>query len=213
MSQSYPNIFLICGYKRTGKDSLYQLLSGLSPNKWTGHAVYRHPDSQPWVQSYTKNMKYTRKAFADELKSEVSEIYYIPRGIPDEEKEYKQFIHYQTGDMVSARDIYIEWGTIRRAENPDYWCSKVLSTMKEDEVTTITDWRFYNELKIMQNSQWKTKTIRVFRRDVIIPNISLQSEHELDNYKTDYLIIPQEQFKAAVKQFPQYSIYIQDAIL
>lgn len=219
-------IVLVCGYRRTGKDTLYSILSkqirSVNLFKWR---IYRLSSMKHEFNSGI----YVRMAFADALKCEASEEYGIPLIISDTEKDVKQFKHYKSGKIVSARDIYIEWGTIKRNEDIDYWCKALIndfyalncssdefkeeySISKDPRVTcVVTDWRFENEVKYVLTTFSDVITIRVYRSDVPIPDANIDSEHDLNKYPTDILLIQdgiEGEFEKAVELFPQYHDYI-----
>lgn len=201
-------VILLCGYRRTGKDTLYQKLSRTDTTGflWT---IYQHPDrvSVP----FPSESKYIRSAFADALKVEAGRIYDIPETIPDANKDIQQFIHYKTGALVSARDIYIEWGACRRAEDPDYWCKTALSMVNaaDDDWIVVTDWRFANESNYVIANCAKTITCRLYRSDIVEPEATIESEHQLDPYLTDLLLVRNStEFDLAVNRFPQYRGYV-----
>jgi len=176
--------------------------------------TYKHPDNKCPVRITPGPDKFvcTRTAFADKLKSEASEIYGIPSVVADAEKDIKQFEHYITGELVSARDIYIEWGAIRRAQNHNYWCKMVLESI-DTNVTNcfVTDWRYPNEAKFMIETYNNVVTVRLYRSDVPEPPIHIDSEHSLDSYRTDILLIRDDlenEFEKTLHKFPQYQGYI-----
>lgn len=221
-------IILVCGYRRTGKDALCKILA----DDTTPHfpwKVYTHPGllGQQLINKTNNPMLVKRVAFADALKKESSEEYNIPAFVSDDDKEIKQFTHPKTGELVSARDIYIEWGAIRREQNVDYWCEKALYEINYDNsvanvwldlgmtkiphcVYVVTDWRFPNEMHYFnKHSLHPVKTARVFRSEVPIPNMNIDSEHGLDNTTTDYLLVKDDnEFEKACKIFPQYRGYV-----
>ena len=205
------NILLVCGYRRTGKDTLYQTLIGESDYKWN---IYQHKDrkiDEPFPLS-----SYTRVSFADPLKSEASEVYGIPEYVPDSDKDLKQFIHYCTGELVSARDIYIEWGKYRRFQDPNYWCKQALKSISNENSSSIviTDWRFINEGEFFLQNYENVLTIRIYRSDVLEPDINIESEHQLDTRATDLLITSTStDFDSVVVRFPQYKDYVLTHIL
>jgi hypothetical protein len=208
-------VILICGYRRTGKDTLYQKLTSPDPLgfSWT---IYQHPSRTQKVLS--KDESYVRSAFADALKLEASVEYNIPAIIPDEDKDLKQFVHPQTQELVSARDIYIEWGSIRRSQDPDYWCKAVFKSLIVDEETSIivTDWRFHNECRYTIETFENTITCRIYRSDVPEPDAQIESEHQLDSYTTDVLLIRSDddlEFERAINKFPQYREYIPTGVI
>lgn len=212
-------IILLCGYRRTGKDTLYTILSNKFNNqdeiaitnkfKWK---IYKHPNKIN-EQFSDASKKYKRVAFADLLKNEVSSIYGIPSIIPDSEKDIKQFKHFKTGDFVSARDIYVEWGLIRRSGDINYWSKAVINLMEKENNYIITDWRYRNESDYILNAGVNNVlTVRMYRSDVPEPDITIESEHNLDNYQTDFLLLRDDiegEYKKIVKKFPQYQGYIQ----
>lgn len=194
-TDNQTNIFLVAGYRRTGKDTLFQMLNGVKfPFNWS---IYSATEQTLEIGDYH------RIAFADKLKVEVSQYYGIPRLIPDDHKEIKQFWIADRPEPVSARDLYIEWGAVRRAQNPNYWCAASLLGLTPGQYI-VTDWRFANEYDF-SCSTYPTTTIRIFRNDVPIPDSSINSEHELDHHLTDFLLT--NDFEAAVRQFPQYASY------
>lgn len=213
-------ILQICGYRRTGKDKFYDIISGNCDNNRFKWRIYRDPDeNRSFVES--GKIKYVKKSFASELKNEASSVYNIPAKISDNDKDLKQFKHYKTGQLVSARDIYIEWGKYRRSQDINYWCEKVLVSIISENIDDtlryiITDWRFLNEDNYIANKYHDRMTIRLFRSDVPIPDKNEESEHQLDNYKTDFLLIRDDlndEFGKAIEIFPQYKEYIQCGFL
>jgi hypothetical protein len=204
-------ILLVCGYRRTGKDSLCNILAGETVHARFAWRIYKHPDKLDFPRD--KGTRFCRTGFADTLKKEASVEYGIPLVISDSDKDVKQFTHHQTGAIVSARDIYIEWGAIRRSQDPDYWC-KVAFDAIEDTTSTVcvvTDWRFPNEAEYVIRNFSEVVSARVYRSEVPEPPSNIESEHALDNYSTDFLLIQdglEEEFEKAVKRFPQYCNYV-----
>jgi hypothetical protein len=143
-------------------------------------------------------------AFADLLKQEAHQEYGTQEPIPEADKDLKQFIHFQTGQLVSARDIYIEWGGIRRSQDPDYWCRAAFKEASNDSQLVVTDWRFINEFRYAFNQFQKVLTIRVYRSEVPEPEMKIASEHSLDDYQTDFLLLPDTGiiFSRRLRDFP-----------
>lgn len=73
----------------------------------------------------------------------------------------------------------------------------------------VTDWRFLSEIGHIEKCYPGCfDTSRLFDAAIRPAPPDVQSEHELDFYKTDYLLVPTiEQFPLAVKAFPQYADY------
>lgn len=196
-------IILICGYRRTGKDTLCStLINSYNEFKWR---IYKHPTN---LSKTFNSSTYRRTAFADALKIEVNEEYNIPLNIADSDKDTKQFVHHKTGAIISARDAYIELGTLRKEHDKDYWCKKAFT----DDNTTfvVTDWRFYHELNYVNENFKDIITTRVYRSSVIEPPMNIESEHALDDYRTDFLLLPDsiDEFAKVVERFPQYVEYV-----
>lgn len=200
-------IVLVCGYRRTGKDTLYQKLSGQTDKyRWN---IYQSPEKDPII--FPKDGKYSQVAFADELKKEASQKYGIPLFVEDSEKDVSKFVHYESGELVSARDIYIEWGKIQRQNDPNYWCRLALSAYQPSDSNwhIITDWRFTNEEEYVQSHCDVMITCRLYRPDVSIPPMEIESEHQLDSVKTNILMLPPKiEIKDILSLFPQYSDYV-----
>lgn len=203
-------IVLSCAYRRTGKDTLSKILKKEhidAPFKWR---VYKHPARLD--QSLFSDNDYERRAFADRLKEKSSIKYNIPM-VGDDEKDIKQFKHYKTGELVSARDIYLEYGALKREKDPLYWCKAAFDDITEDNkhAYIITDWRFKNEAIYVESRFDDIVTIRLFRSDVPIPDSSIRSEHDLDDYLTGLLLVRDDvdgEFEKAIELFPQYKDYV-----
>lgn len=183
-------IYLVCGYKRTGKDTLVKMFNTRSEFKWL---IYSNSLSNNLV---IRNV--TRVAFADKLREEVNKSLNII-----EEFDYDTFKEIVVQDGKTYRDILIEHAAYRRNQDPDYWV-KQINIVGE---SMITDWRYPNELLYL-SKHCKAITIRLFRSEVPIPPSDVISEHQLDNTVTDFLLVPNEEdFEKACKIFPQYQNY------
>ena len=209
-------VILLCGYRRTGKDTFFVKLSDNKQDNLFLWKIYKDPTSSR--NTFDSSLKYIRTAFADSLKQdEVPAIYGIPTFVSDLDKDLKQFIHYKTGELVSARDIYIEWGTIRRASDPDYWCKAAFKrpsleeTVDSSTCCVVTDWRFHNEATYMLNTYNDVLTVRLYRSDIPEPDVTIESEHSLDNYRTDFLLLRDNmegEYEKVIEKFPQYAGYV-----
>lgn len=208
-------VVLICGYKTTGKDKLFRILN------------FPHEEHFPLMVLRRKNIenklsllsafRWSKFALADELKFEVANSYkkelrHKLLNISDSEKE---IILSEIGK--SPRDLWINHGKIRRDQNINYWCQIVWNKIKLQNIfrSMITDFRFENEYSFFHFSTRKLITIRYFRKDVPIKNDP--SERSLDNFLTDYLVFPkenfEEEFAAALKIFPQYADFAYSEII
>jgi len=222
------DILLICGYRGTGKDTLYKQLGSKEFN-WVIYA--------PNKDIKFNNKDYQRMASASYLKYEIWQLL-----VTDQFKDYTRFEQiidiYKDQPLVEFKGVYnpqsittedetktlrrllIDYAMAKRQEDPIYWIKNgmhnLISKYGPNTDIAVTDWRFNNEYQYckdnLSNSHQIT-TVRVFRKDVPIPDANEISEHELDHYPTDFLLVsitnPESDFAAAVKLWPQYRDYVQ----
>lgn len=200
-------VVLLAGYKRTGKDTLYKQLRAYPGETVAAWSVYCHAEA---IKAFPTLINVKRLAFADALKEEVAEHYHM--SVPDDMKDERVFDCLDV-QHKSARDLYTEWAKIRRASDPEYWAKLLGSQIKRNGKYVVTDWRFPNEYTYLDERVTKLVTARVFRSHVPIPAASEESEHALDTWATQYLIVPEslhdEDFRKAVEVFPFYKDYVQ----
>ena len=110
------------------------------------------------------------------------------------------------GTTKTLRDYYIEHGANMRRKDIDYWCKQGLeiANLTTIKVCDFTDTRFQNEIQYCS----PCITTRLFRREVPIPDYHIVSEHSLDTYKTDFLLVNSiSSLIYAYIKFPQYLRY------
>lgn len=199
---------LITGYKRSGKDYLCDYLTGKdTPNRrpwyvfsndcscnFRGHGIL------------VPNTTNKRFAFADALKEEVSEMYNID---PTNDKTKDLPIE---GSTVTPRDLYISHAAKMRSVNQDYWVDKTIEKIRGSskfnyETPIITDFRYPNEYHKIGSLGNEVVTIRVFNSKVEVPSLDIASEHQLDNWATDYILTDTDNLASALRHFPQYQCY------
>ncbi len=196
-------IRLLCGYKRTGKDTLDKMFTGKENFRWI---VYNNPESEKCF--VIENVD--RIGIADKLREEVNTILNIADSI-----DYNTFKNTVIQEGKTYRDILIDHAAYRRGQNLDYWVARASDwdSLNKDDRIMITDWRYPNELSYLQSySNLEVVTIRLFRSVVSIPPNDVISEHHLDNIITDFLLVPIEnheaEFHLACNLFPQYQNYV-----
>lgn len=227
------SLIFVAGYRGSGKDTLYRQL--LDRDYWLpfNWIIYTSEDNlnnkeNPFLQ--LNGIK--RVSFADALKKEVKEKL-IKENLIDNQfdvESHKDIPLVMPGtDLIKKRnsgsprsnntisnktfrDYCIQRAEEARDKNPNHWCAKVLSDVYESENVLITDWRYPNELEYYTESQniinKKIITCRVYRSQVPIPDKEIASEHSLDEFKTDYLLVTsEEEFTQAIKVFPLYTNY------
>ena len=198
-------IRLVCGYRQTGKDYLFRSFGNPKLFNWQ---VYANPlNLKPWSIERVKKV-----AFARNLIMEVNMKYYYPLNkIIHQNLNYEQLKNTIIINDKTYRDLLIEHAKYRRDQNIDYWVSSAYN-WKMNENLMVTDWRYINELTYLKKLNKNITTIRVFRSKVPIPQQNIESEHQLDNILTDFLLVPEkneeEEFIKASNIFPQYKHFI-----
>lgn len=186
-------LFVLIGYKTTGKDTLADRLIRDEPY-----------DDLWWNCKLPECHDGIRLSLADALKDEVhSELDRL--GIPyvgiDKDAYYE-------GSRLSLRDRYIEHGRYRRQQDVNYWLNVVLDKIEANQENDIivTDCRFLNELEAFKHVVGREViTIRIYRSNVEVPGLDIESEHDLDACATDYLMTDTiTSMIDASSIFPQY---------
>jgi len=160
------SIILIHGYSQSGKDFIGNILC--------------------------KKHEYTRFAFADSLKRLVSKMY----GIPLDE------LHSQDGkikiceqDLFSRtyRQILIDEARYMRELDKHYFARKCCQEIEHKQTykIVITDWRFPNELEVLQFyfPNFIITPIHIIRKSQEDSPVNDISEYHLKDRKNDYTII------------------------
>lgn len=212
-----PILYMVCGYKGSGKDYLYKQLNKQISYNWLAYTADKQ--GLPLYEC-------ERLSFADQVKREIWLMLFgvdNPKAAKDMEMYkdqnistflavYNLFNKYQ--DYIekykTLRDLIIEHAMNRRKEDPIYWARYAIQFIKPDKNYIITDWRFRNEIELIQQTlaaQFNIITVRVYRSAVDRP-IGIVSENDLDNYLANYLLVTSEHdFNKALQIFPQYHTY------
>jgi hypothetical protein len=187
---------VLVGYRRTGKDTLAKALvegTPISSLYWT--SCFKVPSC----------VNGKRLALADAVKQEVLELYPCLKHVANLEEVKDQPLDILNGR--SPRDLWKQHAMKQRALNSNYWVDKVvkaIETNTEHDIV-ITDCRFQNEIEAFKQLKYQVITIRIVRDVVPIPDIDDVTEHELDNVKTDYLLVDSiTSLNLALDLFPQY---------
>lgn len=195
-------VTLICGYKRSGKDTLLYDCHNMSPNdinkKWIVYQRWPYVGDVPMIWG-------SRVSFADKLKTQVLEELGMPMST-DTESIKDRVIE----DGKTFRDYLIEAAARERVKDPEYWIKKALQGC-DKEYIAITDWRYPNELSHFTENGYRVKTFRVFRHEIKVPDPDDATERSLDRVETDYLVVPfnshRVHHRIACRLFPQYKNY------
>jgi hypothetical protein len=201
-TQLIDTALLLCGYRRTGKDTVCNRIQDGTFNS-LGYAVFRDPTTPKW----NPIKESIRIAFADILKNEVCGLLNVTtsqiepyKDVPLKKasSEIKDLKVLPGIDMnQSYRDLLIEYAMIKRKHDPDYWCKAATNSLTGKCNIIITDFRFPNEAKFMTSQARQVFTARIFRSEVPIPIEPM--EHMLDGEagRTDYLICRPSDFEVA----------------
>lgn len=221
-------ITLLCGYRRTGKDSFATDQRRLSVYKnW---CIYGPPDKEIRVPFFdVKNV-----CIAESLKILTLRKLKL---IGETDTNWKDFEEHKDKTYITDPEnpniskLYRRWlidnGSEIRAKDK----STFIRTCIENEQNTanpskhliFTDFRFLQEyeyvLRHFPPEQAYIQTVRVFRNQVDIPpfdpealTVEDDSERGLDHFKTDFLAVSksnhEEDIRRAKELFPVYKDYI-----
>lgn len=154
------NIILLSGYIKSGKDTVADYIS------------YKY--------------SYKKYSIADELKKQVMIKYNLSR---DDvyTQEGKERIY---NGFLTHRDLLIQEGALQRELNLNVWIDKVATNILTNTGNSvIADFRFPHEVEYIKKKfkNHNITTIRISRPG--IKPLDIQSEHHLDDYPFDYVII------------------------
>jgi hypothetical protein len=141
------NFHLVCGYKRSGKDTFYKKILNLKYKETDSDSdFFQDPiqcqESEPYfyvlckdqklqkstdVLSYFSKINPKRVAMADMVKEEINEYFKInftSKTCAELAKDHLNFYDEETKVYRSLRSYYVEHAMKMRAINPDHWCNK-----------------------------------------------------------------------------------------
>ncbi len=150
----------LCGYARTGKDTVANVL----------------------VQEYG----FERIAFADPIRELLFELNPLVNGVRLQEmvKDYGWEI---TKSQMEVRRLLQDLGVgARKVFGENFWVEQALKKVRLDKNYVIPDVRFRNEVNAIK--QIPSKIWRVKRSGVVAVNSHI-SEHDLDNYEADTTLL------------------------
>ncbi len=227
IQQKNPNETLfICGYKGTGKDTLCKQLNCSAEVPEFNWTILRKPGTN---HTLFKFQNAQRLSFADKLKYDCHLLYGFGANWDNRKNEELTGLTNDHGIQLSdemlhrirsitgttlVRDVWIYHATMMRMCNPDHWTIEAMETLQFLNPflpVAVTDFRFPNEVDCWQRRQGAVVTCRVFRSEVPIAPAEVLSEHSLDNYETDLVLIPRDNFYreliALLERFPFYENY------
>jgi hypothetical protein len=138
---------------------------------------------------------YKRFAFADSLKKIVSNTFNCPLDILHSQEGKLQICETDTHKRT-YRQILIDEALRLRNENinvfVEYCCKEIINS-NHDEIPkniVITDWRYQNEIKILNSSfpTYKIIPVHVIRSGQTESPVQDKSEYQLLNRQGDYIL-------------------------
>lgn len=217
-------VHLVCGYKRSGKDTFYKSLQkGTIVKVNPGENIQNSVCPYFYILSHSfdsifdfENITLLQSSFAAMVKKEVNEYFQISFKKPEVEdicKDNLQFYDEDHKKLRTLREYYIEHAMKMREKDPDHWvkeAEKYIYTIQTDsnQEFMITDWRFPNE-RIYLEKKFSSITYRIFRDEADDENFFDQTEHSVDNEITDFLVVGNlDDIEKVKEKFPQYKDYI-----
>lgn len=209
--------FIICGYSLHGKDYLTSQLVSTNPKSPFEWLILKAPHINPkwdkiWsvCESYDsiKSGKYfgknlVRMASADALKRHVFKML-LESGEIEQPEEY---LAQDSADLLKMadqlnkssnliregqtfNDILHEVSIQKSEQDSVYWIRHSYEHFKKENTQAgfvVSDWRFPNELKFLQEQGENPITIRVYQPAK--EGVDTVAETSLDNVTTDYVLI------------------------
>ena len=204
--------YLICGYKNSGKNTLYKHLIGDTTFSWR-ILRYRTLETEHLIDR-DKVPNLVRARLSDIIKAYTHKTFKIPlfnheqyKGIKlsEVEKIIKFSLPQTLNKDLTLSDYYTLISLQHTAQDINYWCKQLYEHISDEPYVIITDFRHKHEYEFFKNLG-TCITIRVFRKEILPP--SEHKQHDLDDFKTDLVYIPatdsEEHLAALLQRFPQY---------
>ena len=196
---------LITGFSGSGKTTLPKLFNG---QLYWNYLIFSDPKRNLKLNMHPV----TPLSIAKEIRREVMQDISFEKDLENNERYEYLKDTVVLGTNMTYRDILEMHAEMKIQVDPYHFIRNVFENQKNYPFSNImiTDWRYPKEYDFCQRGlRLEPRTIRIFRRNTkLSPH---KSEKALDNYLTDFLLIPmkgfKQEFKEAVKMFPQYADY------
>lgn len=131
-------VHLVCGYRRTGKDTLAKYFTG--ETEWSNFnwSVFRHPECYLIFEV----VRCQQVSFARKLKEHVLSMLNLS---PDLDVEQMKDVLIVDGKLL--RHHFMDYAMEKRLENIDYWAELAFSGVSTHSNVVVSDWRFVNEFE------------------------------------------------------------------
>lgn len=210
-----PRALFICGYRRTGKDTLATDISeDRITHRWRG---YVRADGK-FRNIYSDFLRADVAAFHDPLWKFVRNLLGLPRDFDYEGRKDEP----RPDDFGrTIRDYMIAVGSAGRTIDRAYWVKQAFARFcvpefldRDATVVVCPDHRFRAEYEAAVSLGLEIVTLRVYRSAVPVPPPDVESEHDLDDFQTDYLLVEsEEEFVSATKVWPMYEGYVYNWVM
>jgi hypothetical protein len=192
---------LLCGYRGTGKDTFVDELLFRQEN-W---AIYGKEEGVNYEEVYRIRSKL---GLADSVKKQVAQQLGLPLSISQIDK--LKDVMVISGKKL--REWINEYTTKKAMEDKFYWenmAMKLIDEDKDDNEYVISDFRYRRTYDFFSDNKGGVITARLFRSDNTVPDKKEKTEHILDDFITDFLLVPnvntEEHFNKCIQILPQYN--------
>lgn len=194
---------LLCGYRGTGKDTFVDEILFREEN-W---CIYGKEGSN-YEEVYKMR---SRLGLADSVKKQVAQQLGLPFSISQVDK--LKDVMVISGKKL--REWINEYTTKKAMEDKFYWEKMAMKLVEEDRENDneyiISDFRYRRTYEFFSDNKGGVLTARLFRADNNIPDKKEKTEHILDDFTTDFLLVPrensEEHFNKCIKILSQYNDY------
>lgn len=213
LEQGSVSALLICGFKKTGKDTFARQLRDRAFTCYRGWLIYgARADVEHARAIFAKFVGAPLVSFASSLRARVYRLLELP-----EDFDYDRLKDAPREDGTTVRHHMIAVGSAGRACDSAFWAKETFNPIIAqcdvdggDRFAICTDYRFANEETSCVAAGIDVCTARIFRSEVPIParesDASSDSEHNLDNHPARFLIVrDSREFERAALLWPAYS--------
>jgi len=205
---------LITAFKFTGKDKIVQYINDDCKKEFKmEYRVFGPKEGAKMKEFHQFTINHSlRVALADPLKNETHHYLKLQNCKSNSFEHVKDNALFQDPYNPSIyktiRQWYIEFGAQKKKEFGDYyWIDRahhVVETNLNNQNVSVTDWRFKCENKPLKDGT-KPLTLRLYRKEVKEAPMNVDSEHNLDDELTDFLLVSPDSEQQVFERFPQYN--------
>jgi hypothetical protein len=173
---------LLCGYKGTGKDLFINELLFRNEN-WCIYSLENH--QRNYEEIYKPRSKL---GIFDSVRKDVSKQLGLPFSVT-------QLDQIKDNMIVAGKKLreYMNDIISKKCQEDKFFFENeaLKNTIEEDDYIT-SDFRYNRTFDFFKNEKGGVLTARLFRSDIKVPDEKEKGEHILDNFVTDFLLVPKE---------------------